>query len=510
MSSLSGAVRYGCRNLRWMNDNPCTNLLKLKESPSKRRILFKSELVLFDGDPHPIETKLRPVPAFPIDLLPQLIQDYLLLSARQMSIPIDFPVTAFLALIGGILGRSVRLEMRPGQKWEEVANVWAIMVGRPAAKKSPTLRRMCRPITAIEEVAKVEYVDAMKSFKARKKAAKDQNLDFDEPEPVLRRYISDDCTTPKLRELLVSNPRGLILRSDELKGQLEKLERDGNEGDRSSLMQCWAGVELYNEDRIIRGSCLQIPLTLTWIGCIQPPCLSQYLRQAMSDGKGADGLMQRFQMVTFPDFDIPFEICQEAMPLELERQLETLFTAVDEMARNEKRILCFCQEAQRHFDSIQIWLESQCRSKEHPPYWESHLGKQPKLLAALCIILHVMQEVLLQERQNVIALDTLQVAEKIMLYYLEHAQRCYDSIENCEVADARKILELIQCKKLPARFKQADIYRNNLGGIRESGRVTNALHLLQDLGCVAAEKIQGVTGRPSEYWIVHPKLLEKK
>ncbi len=384
-----------------------------------KEIAFKQELALFDQDPQPIESKLRPVPDFPVDLLPEPIKNYLSLSARQMSIPIDFPATSFLALIGGVLGRSVNLEMRKGQKWEEVANVWAIMVGRPAAKKSPTLRRICRPLAAIEEQARQDHARAYKDYKTRKKAAEKADLDFDEPEPILRRYISDDCTIPKLRELLANNPRGFILRSDELKGQLEKLERNGNEGDRSFLVQCWSGLDHYNEDRIIRGSSLQIPLAMSWIGCIQPSCLSMYIRQAMSDGKGADGFMQRFQMVTFPDFDKPFEICHESMPPELEKSIENLFTAIDQMARSEKRTLCFSPEAQAHFDSLQTWIETQGRSKEHPPYWESHLGKQPKLLAALCLILHAMGEILNQKREETISLHTLLSAEKIMLYYLE-------------------------------------------------------------------------------------------
>lgn len=129
------------------------------------------------------------MPSFPIELLPEAINKYLSLSAKQMSIPIDFPVTSFLSLIGGILARSVRLDMRPGHKWEEAPNVWAIMVGPPCSKKSPTLRRMCRPLAAIEEKARQEYVQAMKDYKGRKKAAEIAKLDFDEPEPFLQLSI---------------------------------------------------------------------------------------------------------------------------------------------------------------------------------------------------------------------------------------------------------------------------------------------------------------------------------
>jgi hypothetical protein len=50
-----------------------------------------------------------------------------------------------------------------------------------------------------------------------------------------------------------------------------------------------------------------------------------------------------------------------------------------------------------------------------------------------------------------------------------------------------------------SRFKQSEIYRNNLGEMNESARVANALYLLQEQGCVAMEKIYGATGKPSEH-----------
>jgi len=42
-SSLSGALRYAARNLRWIQENPCAYLIKLKENPKQRRILTSDE-----------------------------------------------------------------------------------------------------------------------------------------------------------------------------------------------------------------------------------------------------------------------------------------------------------------------------------------------------------------------------------------------------------------------------------------------------------------------------------
>lgn len=42
-STLSGAFRFACKNLRWIDENPCSNLLKLKSKPQQRRVLVEGE-----------------------------------------------------------------------------------------------------------------------------------------------------------------------------------------------------------------------------------------------------------------------------------------------------------------------------------------------------------------------------------------------------------------------------------------------------------------------------------
>lgn len=470
---------------------------------------FDSQLVLFEGEPRPFQISLSSVPPFPVEVLPPEVSRYLQVCAKQFSLPTDFSGTIFLTLIAGIIGRSTCLSMRPGQEWVEAANIWSALVGNPSSKKSPSYRRISRMIVMLEQKAAQEHKQALKNFQLRKKEAKKNNEDFDEEEPRMRRYTTDDCTIPKLRDLMGYNQRGIILRNDELKGQLEKLDKIGSEGDRSFIMQCWSGRETYNEDRMTRTGGFQIPLTLTWIGCIPPTALAAYLRQAQSYGSGADGFMQRFQMVTFPDITQPYEICNEIIPPELESKIQEVFVSIDQKALNiSGRTLQFCIKAQLLFDKWHLQLENECRSGQHPIYWESHLGKQPKLLASLCIILHQILEACSGTISEEISSETFHAAEQLRLYYQSHAQKCYDSIESLEVIDARRILELIKSKRLTMRFKSQDIYRPGLGGLKEPQRVKNALELLQSFSWIALEKIQGHTGKPGEFWVVHPDAMK--
>lgn len=482
------------------------SMITIEECP---QIAFKADLTLFDSEPKPLEQKLKPIPAFPLTTLPPLLADYVSLLARQKSIPVDFPATSLLAITGGIIGRQRQLCMRPGQRWVESANVWAILVGRPSTKKSPTLRELFVPIGSLEKAAQSEYKAAFDAYKSLEKTTKEAKKNVHEEEPRMRRYLTDDCTTAKLRELFSQNHGGLILRSDELKGQLEKLDKDGHEGDRSFMLQCWSGLDFYNEDRIARGSSLSIPLTLTWIGCIPPTSLSYYLSQATSESAGSDGLMQRFQMVSYPDFTQKFVLNHEPLSEEQEEKVQQLFIALDKQMRSGARMLHFADDAQTAFDTWLVQNENSCRSGGHPTYWESHLGKLSKLVGSLSIILHNWQEILEGVQSEVISLTSLQSVFLLTQYYIDHAQRCYDSTESIELAAARKILDLVQKGKLGTRFKAADIYGNSLGGLKNSRHVTDALQLLKDLRWAALDRRTPPNGRPSEDWVIHPNIQKK-
>ena len=95
-----------------------------------------------------------------------------------------------------------------------------------------------------------------------------------------------------------------------------------------------------------------------------------------------------------------------------------------------------------------------------------------------------------------------------MSYYEAHAKRCYHSVKNNVLIDAEKIVGLVRKKKLESRFKSADIYQNNHCGLSDTTRVNTALNFLRDMNYLVHEKIQGVTGKSAENWVVHPKLLD--
>lgn len=473
-------------------------------------VAFKTIEALFDGEPRPFQVKLTPVPTFPMEIFPEEIQTYLAVLSSQFSQESDYAATTFTITIGGLIGRSVHLKMRASNPWVEVANCWGMLVGAPSAKKSPILRQIFKLLEPLNKHAEEQFSKELKNYRTRKRAADKSKEEFDELPPILRRYTTDDATTPKLRELMAENPRGIILKNDELKGQLERLDKQGNEGDRSFMMSCWPGLEYYTEDRVCRGSKLNIPIALTWIGCIPPSPLQRYLCEAMGRGTGADGFMQRFQLVCYPDHQKTFILSDKVMPPAIETKIKGIIEQLETNFSGQPRQLSFNDEAQVYFDQWLINHENDTRSGVHPLHWESHLGKQAKVVAIFAIILHRLKEAINDILEDKVSLNTLQAALKAQVYYLGHAHRCYDSIVGGAVNDAEIILELIRRKRLPQRFKAQDIYHQGLGGLSDSGRVRDALDLLQDYGWMISTKVKGARGRDNEFWIAHPSILHKQ
>ena len=470
-----------------------------------KEIKFTPEFQLFDEDPVPLEGQLLPVPPFPLDCLTDSLQEYCRIRGAQTCLPPDFVATTFLGVISGLIGRSRQIDMRPGHDWVESANLWGLLVGNPASQKSPIIKavsKLC--LTPLDVRAKTEYETFVKTYQERKKGPKKQGVDFDESEPTRRRFHTDDPTVASLKKLFSTNTRGILLRSDEAAAQLQKFEKDGCEGDRAFFLSCWSGQESYHEDRITRDSLLDLHLCLAWIGGIQPSTLKQYLQQASSSGGNNDGLMQRFQLISYPDLTEEFRDVDIQISHFLKETIVKLAADID-TACSKEIILRFNPEAQRAFVDWHVGHQNRMRAEEEV-YWQSHLGKIPKLVGSLCIQLHLIDTIVSNSTCDEIPLSILEKVFRLIEYYIIHARRAYGSMECRVLADARKILSRIRQKKLKSRFKASDIYRNCSGSLSEPAHTNAALELLKEHNIVAQEKQLGGVGRQAIDWIVHPNL----
>ena len=120
-------------------------------------------------------------------------------------------------------------------------------------------------------------------------------------QPVEKRFISNDTTIEKLHEILSNiDCNGIALVADELIGLLMGFEKAGHEQDRKFYLEGCNGNGSYQVDRISRGSPYAENICLSVLGGTQPEKIQAYISKNTSPLHN-DGLIQRFQLMVYPD-----------------------------------------------------------------------------------------------------------------------------------------------------------------------------------------------------------------
>ncbi len=495
----------------------------------------------FNGPPEPIKESLSEVLPCPTLTLPQELADWIQGNAKQMQITEDYFVASLLVYLGSLIGRKRGLRLRPGTSWIEFANLWGMVVGRPAMMKSPAMKAVLGPLEvlasrAIDEynIALKQYEEEIESWKIRNKASEEvykndykkflkkesqpQKAVKRHPEemptkPKKRRYKTQDATTQKLGEILLDNPQGLLLYRDELAGWLISFEKNGREGDRQFFLESWSGKEAFDVDRIERGS-LHIPaLCLSIFGSIQPGPLSQYIRSAMQGGAGDDGFIQRFQVMVWPDAKDHWELIQGIPISELEVPVNQIFNCLDSLTFDpigEPIILSFTNEAQALFDQWQEGYEKRLRAGDLPPHMEAHLTKYKKLLPALCLVLEHVKEAVNGKHPSTVSAQTLESAIGWLAYFESHANRIYGSGANAIPKIAKDLIKRLRKGEVQEPFTIRDIYYGrHWSGLETAKQVEEVVDYLVEKHYLAGKLVKSGTGRPAQKYWINPQIYEE-
>jgi hypothetical protein len=383
-------------------------------------------------DPVPLPEGLPLVASLDPAMLPEPLRGWIVDVSERMQIPPDFAAVGAVVVAGSLVGRKVGIHPKRQDDWLVVPNLWGAVVGRPSLMKSPALAEVMKPLARMVAEACEEYQEAKLSYEtdvmvadATKAALKDelkraareaarsgdsskleeiahrgQGTEVPE-EPVLRRYKTEDATVEKISEILLENPRGIIVHRDELSGWLRNLDKQRREGDRSFYLESWNGTGSFDVDRIGRGS-LHIPaLCLSILGSIQPGPLSTYVYQATQGEKGDDGLLQRFQLLVWPDPQPTWRNVDRWPNVEAKNRAYEVFRRLDALnpknlgahGKDEEGIpaVRFTEDAQEVFDQWRDELEVRLRSTELPPALESHLAKYRSLMPSLALIFQLIE-----------------------------------------------------------------------------------------------------------------------
>jgi hypothetical protein len=511
---------------------------------------------LEDMDPWPEKpTKLKvglpPVEQFDRDLLPEPLEGWVLNVAEMMdNAPPDYVAVSAAVEGGAILGR--RMGIRPKEKadWTVYTNLWGALVGPPTSLKSPAMLSTLKPINMLGAKADEKYSEAMKQHKmdlmvveaeklALEKILKDQakgvaageisrsEMDatkerfeqIEEPEePIHRRFHTNDTTVEELGENLVNNPNGILLYRDELMGWLRTLDKPDRGSDRAFFIEGWSGDVEHLLDRVTRGY-KRIPICLSILGGIQPGPLIRYVGEAMEDeGERADGLLQRFQLLVWPNHhdrkrtDIPPDKTARNQAYEVYEKLAELdpeeFGAVYDDG-NDPPYVHFSPEAQQVYNDWYDTYEAAYRDEDTPPALQAHIGKYRSLLPSLALVFEAMDFVTGRSEGGSVGVENTLRAAGWCSYLESHALRVYSPLMFSPERRAGVLLEKIQRGEVRNGAKIRDIRRRSFPGLETIEHLRQASEILEDLGWVRKVEVKPPgRGRPTEKLLIHPEERE--
>lgn len=522
--------------------------------------------------PKAINHTLPPVTSITKNMLPEPLYNYAKNSAERLNVPLEFVAVPLLVALGSVIGTKVAIMPKRLDDWDIVPNLWGAIIGQPSSKKSPSIAAAMKPIDnlaskarAAHDLAKQEHETqklindskAKADDDALKKMAKQlatQTDDTDEPitsedlhkkaaaiaeskaqdnnVPIPRRHMVGDITIEKLGEIENQNNNGVLQFRDELSGFLASLDKEGEQEKRAYYLEGFNGTGSAMVDRIGRGSLFIENHCLSVIGGLQPDKLEMYLDKTMK-GMGNDGLMQRFQMMVYPDpmprtkeNDIAVDKDSRNAAYALFESMDNLYTdSLVSYGAHEPNE--FYKRPYFRFDSnaypvFMEWynnLQNKADEAEHGVISE-HLLKYGRLIPALALIFHLVDCVEIGRRLGGVSLDALQAAIAWGDMLESHMLRVYSCITDNSHLKAsllsKKILEMLKKPSdktdktnwVSHGFTARSLKRKSWKGLTDDEAVQTALDVLIEYDWLNYKQVEstGQGGRPTERYFINPNL----
>jgi hypothetical protein len=524
-------------------------VIRANMTPADKWLKQNHSLTVIDGGsgdwpkPDTLPALILPVAPFDSRLLPDKLRAWVMKGAENLPAPPDYIAAAVMTAAASVIGRKIAIRPKRHEPWQVVANLWGASVGLPSAKKSPSEKFAFRHLRKLQNDAMEAYQDECRQFvidntltdaQIKQKedelrtALKNSESDFipeecareiaelrekqEEPKP--RRYFTSDATIQKLTLLLAENPNGLHLIRDELIGWLKTMEQSGKEPDRAYFLQTWDGDGSYAYDTVKRGTVYCQGMCLCVYGGIQPGPLLNYVEGSRSGGARDDGLLQRFQLMVWPDPLPDWKYVDEAIESTVQSMADAVFRHLDELTPEmvnatipEERLpyLQFDDQAQQLFiDWLTVLNKEKIRPDEHPAI-QAHLAKYESLMPSLALILH-----LADGHTGPVTVDAAAKAADWCEYLELHARRVYSAYIKPESRSARLLADKIKGRQIEDGAPIQKIYNAGWSGLDEDA-TRDGLRLLEDLNWVRTERIppgqQG--GRPSVVVHISPRVWEQ-
>jgi hypothetical protein len=447
------------------------------------------------------------VPPFPLDVLPQRLQEFV--STQGIVVGCDPSAMAMATLVNfsAALDHRFALKMMRNGKWLTRPRLWVLLVGPP---KSPVMYTATEEIVTIQNARDRAYIRELAAYKRAKEAGNDKAVEPVRP-PTL---VLMDVTYEKVADILSKQDRaGCLIMRDEIAGWIGSMEKYGRGGkgasaDRGFWLQAYDG-KTYSTGRIVRGTFLIELCSVSVLGGIQPKRLAEI------HGLTSDGLLQRFTPIMMKSGTFPQDVKTDSAFNNYNTLTRRLIEARPAQFTLDDEALTYLGEVRRRlFDLEQV-------SGGLADGFESFVGKLPGIVGSLALILHLIDlpEAAMATVQdmlrNEVSLDTIQKAGRIVFdFIIPHAAAFYRTAENMAEGDRLQRLASYILTSGLTRFVASDFTTNvwHLRGL-PLPELNKQISMLVTGGWLTPEtKREGKNQRPStnpwmpHAWVLNPEV----
>ena len=231
---------------------------------------------------------------FPIDIFPENIQKYMLVSDQTLGLSVDFMGSSFLWMMSVIVGNTIKIEVKSG--WQEIATLWIAIVGKPGIGKTPSINQVIYPLREANVKEQKEYAKQYAKWKEYEALDKKERQYAEEiQKPLSHQFMVNDITLEALVDLHEQNPNAVGIFKDELAGWFKDMNKYRQGSDLEFWLSTWSGTSISLNRKTSKSAFVDKPF-LPVLGGIQPGVFEDFSTGANKE----NGFVDRI-LISYPE-----------------------------------------------------------------------------------------------------------------------------------------------------------------------------------------------------------------
>ena len=478
----------------------------------------------------PIPFTQHTLPAFPVDVFPSVIRDYVLAVAETTQTAVDMAATAALAVLA--LCQQGKYRIKGKDDWIEPLNLFTVIVAEPSERKSAVISHMTGAVHRFEAEYNKQHSGAVERSRMEKRILEKQQRNLEEMvikgkaqmedlqdvamqlanfrEVMPMRLYVDDVTTEKLTSVLAENNGTAAIVSAE-GGIFDMLAGIYTKNVNIDVfLKAHSGDDI-RVDRIGRSSESIFHPALTVLLAVQPSVLSGMMSNGVFRGRG---LTARF-MYCMPQSKVgDRKYHTQPIPDEVSRCYEVLIrNLLQEETPKTPELIRLSPEADKLLEEFACAVESRLKTEYSDiPDWAGKLvGAVLRISGLLCRAANAHCSDFLDLSDSMIVDgETMASAIAVGRYFTEHSRAAYSLMGADDlIKQSQYTLDAIMKNGL-LEFTRRDIMRM-CRSFKKAEQVQPVLNHLADLGYVALKETEQIPGkgRPANpTYMVNPLLYQ--